>query len=462
MFKLAVTLLALQAAVILATPSKISPALQATFNTKSSVDVMVVLKEATRPILDQIAARKYTNEVAKRTAIRSGLMEFTEASQANILSFLSSRAPSKTARGYWITNRIFIAEATADLVSEIASQFSEVAEIREAIVIPLEETVKVADYKVPITNETEPAWGVARVRAPEAWEAGFEGEGVVVANIDTGVRWNHEALIDNYREAYGWYDPYDGTDISKDFQGHGTHTMGTICGTHGIGVAPKAKWVACRGCGTFACTEDALVRCGQWVTCPTRWDGSEPDCSQAPRVSSNSWGGGQGDPFYNDIVDSWRAANIVPVFAIGNSGPFCRTANSPGDQDNLISVGATNEVDAVTAFSSKGPLINDINVVKPEFSAPGNNIVSASYLDVGGYSSLSGTSMACPHVAGAIAVLLSRNPDLTFDQIEDAFYDNTVQPPIDETPCGNVTDFWPNNSYGWGILDVSSSVGSVS
>lgn len=93
--------------------------------------------------------------------------------------------------------------------------------------------------------------------------------------------------------------------------------MGTICGSNGIGVAPKAKWMTCVGCSTAGCPMDALLTCGQFVACPST--STTGGCAGLPRVVSNSWGGGQGDDFYKDIIKLWHMNNIVPVFAIGNS-----------------------------------------------------------------------------------------------------------------------------------------------
>ncbi|ODM87618.1 Bacillopeptidase F [Orchesella cincta] len=111
------------------------------------------------------------------------------------------------------------------------------------------------------------------------------------------------------------------------------HTTGTIAGGKGIGVAPGAKWAACRGCASSACWQSDLLACGDFFACPTRADGSSPDCSKAPNVVSNSWGGGRGNTWYNDVIEGWHAAKIIPLFSNGNSGPSCNTANSPADQN---------------------------------------------------------------------------------------------------------------------------------
>jgi len=302
-------------------------------------------------------------------------------------------------------------------------------------------------------------WGINNINAPEAWELGFEGEGAVVATIDTGVRKSHESLDRNYVDnGYGWYDPYSGTSAPSDTNGHGTHTTANIAGTFGVGVAPKAKWMSCKGCSTSSCTEDALIRCGQWVNCPTWTDGSSPDCSKAPDVVSCSWGGGQGDAFYERTVDAWHVSDITPVFAIGNSGPNCDTANSPGDQPRVIGVGASSQIMGLAYFSSKGPSIEGL--VKPDISAPGENIRSASNLGNSMYATNSGTSMACPHVAGVVALVKAIDPDISFRDLETLLYESSTK---DLTPttrsCGDIdTRIWPNNSYGHGKVNARNAV----
>ncbi len=108
--------------------------------------------------------------------------------------------------------------------------------------------------------------------------------------------------------------------------------MGIMCGLGGIGVAPFARWMTCKGCFTDSCTDAALLSCSQWILCPTLADGSSPDCSRAPRLVSNSWGGNQGDTWYDSAIAAWQTADIIPIFSIGNDGPGCGTAGSPGNQ----------------------------------------------------------------------------------------------------------------------------------
>lgn len=219
--------------------------------------------------------------------------------------------------------------------------------------------------------------------------------------------------------------------------------------SNGIGVAPDAKWIACRGLDNSGSgSESWLKSCGQWVL------------QQRPTVCCNSWGGGGGQTFYNDVVKSWRAAGIIPVFANGNAGSDCRTAGSPGDQPNLISVGSTDSDDQMSYFSSRGP--SPTGAIKPEISAPGGNIVSAGISSPTSYTSKSGTSMATPHVVGAIALMKAVNPGWTYDNVLSALSKTADRPNVssNDLGCGrNTSSNYPNNAYGFGRINVKKALG---
>jgi subtilisin family serine protease len=262
------------------------------------------------------------------------------------------------------------------------------------------------------------------------WGLGVRGEGIVVANIDMGVQYDHRALYrqyrgylssDNYDHNYNWFDPYHqgskGGRIPEDVNGHGTHTMGIMVGEdqakqNQIGMAPGAKWIACDGgdnaSGLLFTNE--LLECAQWILAPWDLDGNHPDPAKRPHIVNNSWGGGQGDYWYTDAVAAWRAAGIFPAFSNGNDGPGCFTAGSPGDNGNVFSSGATNNNDIIASFSGRGPALNT-NTLKPNITAPGVDIRS-SIPTSSHYGNLSGTSMASPHTAGAVALLWSADPEL--------------------------------------------------
>jgi len=217
--------------------------------------------------------------------------------------------------------------------------------------------------------------------------------------------------------------------------------------------------MACRGCDNTGCPQSALLACGQWVICPTDALGRNPDCSKAPRVVSNSWGGAGGQTWYNDVIKAWNEAGIIGLFAIGNDGPECSTAGSPGDQPGIISVGATDINDTVASFSSRGPKKTPDGTVTPLIVAPGAEINSAYHLTDNAYQVLSGTSMATPLAAGVTALLLSKNPQLTREEVTQLLYP-TTQRNLGSTgsTCGkNAENVYPNDVAGHGRIDANQA-----
>jgi len=374
----------------------------------------------------------------------SMLQGLTRAAQAPFLSTLKSL--SLDYEQYWGSNIILVKGVDAVSLSYLSKMEGDFI---------LREEVTVSMYPVEVGPEVNISqtyqWGVSNVRAPQAWNR-CQGSNQVVCIIDTGVAIGHTALNAGYAGA--WRDPYYSTSGPTDQQGHGSHCAGSAVGrANGVGVAPGARWTACRGLNHQGSgTEANLVNCGQWVL------------TSSPRatVVSNSWGGGTGSTFYNSVISSWNNAGITPVFAIGNSGPGCGTAGSPGDQANVISVGATtNSNNAMASFSSRGPARGS-NLLKPEVSAPGNQIVSCG-TGASNYVTMSGTSMATPHVAGAVALVRQCLSTTSLATIKNALYTSAATPSLTaaDRACGLVTpgvDF-PNCAYGYGKIDVGRAVG---
>jgi len=437
----------------LAAPSdKVNGQLKSVLASQGKANVVVTFTQGTDAVLDRINGMRFASRGAKITTMKSQLEELSASSQKNALSLLSGS--SLTFHSLWINNRIYIEDATPEIVSAIAA-LSEVAEVREEYVVSIVEPI-------PSGNTIAAEWGINKIEAEQAWAlpGGNNGEGVVVSSIDTGARATHEAIRNNHRAEYGWMDPYTSTANPMDGNGHGTHVMGTIAGSGGIGVAPGAQWIACRGCSTSSCTETALSRCGQWIACPTLPNGQSPDCSKAPRVCSNSWGGGQGQTWYDPIINSWQAAGIVPVFAMGNAGSGCGSANSPGDNANVIGVGSTTSADGISSFSSRGPARSGI--IKPDVSAPGSDVRSSWHTSDSAYNTISGTSMATPHVSGTVALLLSQNPNLTYAQVKTLLEANTDRNLGAAATCGGTPpDVFPNNIYGYGRINARKSLAAA-
>jgi subtilisin family serine protease len=332
----------------------------------------------------------------------------------------------------------------------------EVVSIDEEIIVYLDDPV-----------ETDPTinaeWGITKIRAEEAWAVSGDGDGGIVGIIDTGARHTHEALRDNYRAGtHSWYDPYLFSQNPRDGQGHGTHVTGTIAGALGIGVAPGALWISCKGLNDQGSgTQNALISCGEFMACPHGYLGGNPDCTLAPHVVSNSWGSATGgQTFYDPVISSWHAANIIPVFAAGNSGASCSTIGSPSDsKSKAIAVGATDLNDAIASFSSRGPSTH-AGEHKPDVSAPGANIRSAGIANDNAYASMSGTSMACPHVAGFATLLKSVNKNANFAQVRETLQNTAARNlSFGSQTCAGVPEReFPNFTFGHGRIDALSAV----
>lgn len=364
---------------------------------------------------------------------------------------------------FWIVNAIAVYAADADLIALLARQ-GEVVRVRAAGTAMLHQATP-SKTSVADTNGIE--WGVMRVRAPDVWATGVRGEGVVVANIDTGVQFDHPALARSYRgwraggayeHNYNWFDPTGvcGATAPCDNNNHGTHVMGTMVGDDGtnhVGVAPGANWVAVKGCGSSICEDVDLLRAGQWVIAPTDLNGQNPRPDLAPHIVNNSWGGAPGDPFYADIVNAWVQAGIMPVFANGNSGPGCGSANSPGDYPNAYSAGAFADSGAIASFSSRGESAFG-RATKPNVAAPG--VAVRSSIPGGLYTTYDGTSMAAPHLSGTLALLWSAAPSLIGDvNATRQIIDDTAEDVYDGS-CGGTADV--NNVWGEGRIDALSAV----
>ncbi|SDI19805.1 Serine protease, subtilisin family [Actinokineospora alba] len=370
-------------------------------------------------------------------------------------------------REFWAVNAVLVRGGTAQTV-EAMKRRPEVREIRAHAV---HEVPDPAPGTAQLTGPVE--WGIANINADQAWETfGTRGEGIVVANIDSGVQFDHPALVGQYRGTNGdgtfshdhnWHDPSEvcgGVGSSPcDNNGHGTHTMGTMVGDDGVanhvGVAPNARWIAAKGCEEASCSEFALVSSGQWMLAPTAADGTNPDPSRRPHVVNNSWGGGSGNTWYQEIVRAWVAAGIFPAFANGNSGyGVCGTVGDPGSYPESYGVGAYDIANEIAEFSSLGPSAVD-GSVKPDASAPGVDVRSTVPGD--GYDTFSGTSMATPHLSGAVALMLSAAPALVGDvEATKALLDSSARDTADSAGCGGTLG--NNNTFGEGRIDVLAAV----
>jgi subtilisin family serine protease len=412
-------------------------------------------------------------KAARGKAVVEALQDTATRSQGDAIRIATS-VKGTNAKSYWLTNSLVVTgdEALARRLAKVRG----VSSVHAQKIYPLVRPVTTGAAILAAVGE--PEWGVAKIRADEVWGDGITGAGIVVGSIDTGADYSHEALVNNYRgnnhdgtftHDYNWWDPAGLCPGEPcDNVGHGTHTMGTIAGGDGpgpfapdIGVAPGATWITAKGCEDFGCSSESLLSSGQFMLAPTDLNGANPDPSLAPDVVSNSWGSDDpNDTFYLETVQAWRAAGLIPVFAAGNAGEFgCGTAGTPGNFVEVISLGATDDADEIAFFSSRGPSPTD--KISPNLSAPGVDVVSA--VPGGGYGENSGTSMATPHAAGAIALMLSSEPALAgdFDAVLDALNLTAIDRPDGECGSPDPGDNDPNFVYGEGRIDAKAAVDLV-
>jgi serine protease AprX len=388
-------------------------------------------------------------------------------------------------RPYWIVNALAVDGDRAAV--EALARLPEVASI---------ESDRGFDAQTATTLHAAPAkhaaptgieWNISRVGAPKLWAIGVTGQGIVYANADSGVVWNHAALKAHYRgwdgatvkHDYNWWDavhadidgngtnpcgfnsPTPCDDDTAD--SHGTHTMGTAIGDDGagnqIGVAPGAKWIACHNQDQSTGRPSSYIECLQWFLAPTDLQGRNPNPDLRPNVVGNSYVCPPNELCSEDVlrpaVDAMRAAGIFMSVSAGNEGPSCSTvALPPAPYDSSVSVGASDGQDVIASFSSRGPVTADgSGRAKPDLVAPGVSVRSS---EANGYGVLSGTSMASPHVGGAVALLWSAFPDLRGNvDATERLLEETARPLTSAQGCGgNSATAVPNNVYGYGRLDV--------
>ncbi|MFF1968271.1 S8 family serine peptidase [Streptomyces sp. NPDC058232] len=423
----------------------------------------VVLKQQA----DLSAAKGKRAHKDKARSAFAALRTEANTSQKSLSAFLDKEKVGH--ESFWITNAVKVTGGQ-QLVDELAKR-SDVASIVKERTYHLDkiEASSTAGTRVSADSgatEVTPEWGVKDIKADQVWDQYDDrGEGIVIANVDSGVQYDHPALVGNYRgnlgngtfsHDYNWYDPTGQCPTSApcDNNGHGTHTMGTMVGQGGVGVAPGAKWIAAKGCETSSCSDSSLLAAGQWILAPTDHNGQNPRPDLAPDIVNNSWGGGDTN-FYQSIVQAWNAAGIFEAFASGNDGDgtTCSTGHAPGSQADSYGVGAYDVDGKIASFSGFGPSVFD-GSMKPNISAPGVNVRST--WPGSAYKSISGTSMATPHVAGAVALLWAAAPSLIGQIDETRTILNEGSTDVDDTHCGGTAAM--NNVWGSGKLDILASV----
>ena len=428
---------------------------------------------------DLSAARVIRDKSARGRHVFQKLSALANQSQANLIQELEALGVAY--QPFWIFNMILV-EADDDIMLNLA-QRSEVSRVLDNPLIqnrlPEDESEQPDRARGAIENN------IALTGAPEVWAMGVTGEGVVIGGQDTGYDWDHPALIRQYRgwdgdvadHNYHWRDAIHASNgpcganspEPCDDHSHGSHTMGTALGDDGlgnqIGMAPDAQWIGCRNMDGGNGTPATYAECLEWFVAPTDLNGENPDPDQAPHVLINSWScpasEGCTDPLIlQSALENVRAAGIVVVAAAGNSGPSCGSiATPPPIYEAAFSVGATNASDAITGFSSRGAVSVDGSFrLKPDVVAPGQTIRS-SVLN-GGYGFKNGTSMACPHVSGLVALIISAVPELAgdVDAIEEIIRDTALGLTSTQDCHGFSGSDIPNPIFGHGRIRALEAV----
>lgn len=474
--------------------TKISPEVMAALNRGETVDFFLIFKEKA----DFHTAQELNSKSERAHYVFSKLQETADRSQANARRILRERGAS--ANSLFLVNAIAVSQGNAGLARELA-ELQEVSRLAADPWVQFDGPVSTR----PMTHDATTTqarngaeWGLNMINAPAVWALGYTGQGITVGGADTGFDWIHPAIQPHYRgwqaqdssadHAYNWHDaihvpsPLNSDSLNPcgfnskvpcDDNNHGTHTMGTMTGDDGqgnqIGVAPGAKWVACRNMERGWGKPSSYIECFQWFLAPTDLNGQNPNPDKSPDVVNNSWycsiEEGCTDPSVNELIHqaviALKASGVFVVISNGNFGPKCASTSFPAAYfEESFSVGSTRSDDSISSFSSRGPVLIDSSFrVKPNVAAPGQDVRSC--IRHGDYATWSGTSMAGPHVVGLVALVLSARPDLA-GQVEllENIIEQTAIPKTDTTYlCGGVEgSARPNQAFGWGRVDALAAV----
>lgn len=425
-----------------------------------------------------------TDRNYKLRVMYSGLVRNAQVTQESLKQIFQQRGYQW--QSFYINNMILVHNADMNLAQELARHpaverlsYNNVFRARP---LPIPGT------PAPISSQAiEPSLSV--IKADQVWtQFKAMGQGVVIAGQDTGIQWDHPALIRQYRGTttrgvihdYNWHDAIKkpvrqnvrgnkcgyNSKTPCDDSGHGTHTVATVLGDDGgnnkVGVAPQAKWIGCRNMDNGYGTVASYIECFEFFFAPYPMGGDPQKDGKpeyAPHVMNNSWGcptseGCKGDEFV-PVLKTLMQAGIMVVASAGNEGSGCKSIGAPPayHSDLTFSVGAANNNMVIASFSSRGPSAFD-GAIGPDIVAPGVSIRSA--VPGNSYERMSGTSMSGPHVVGMIALLWSANKNYIGKIAETAdIIRKTATPLKSNEVCGGVSgQHIPNNTYGYGMVNA--------
>ncbi len=413
--------------------NKIDAVLQSKLNHSQSGDLTVIVTLRQQADLSKIEDKEHSARSEKTIRALHSAADASEKSLKGLLTSYKNQGRIKNFQAFWVFNG-FSVTASPDVIQELAQQ-------ADVLSITSDDLQIVPDYAPAEPN-------ISLVNAPAMWSQGFSGQGVVVANMDSGVDVSHADLSTRWRGGTNsWFDPYGQHSSPADLSGHGTQTMGIMVGGDAggtsIGMAPGAKWIAVKIFNDAGASTATAIHSGfQWLLDP---DGN-PATDDAPDVVNNSWSYANPGCYLDFETDlqALRTAGILPVFAAGNGGPSSGTSYSPANNPSAFAVGAINNNSQLYAYSSRGPTTcGGSSGPFPELVAPGVSIKTTDLYGV--YTNAySGTSYAAPHVAGALALLLSAYPNLSARDQQSALINSAI----------DLGAFGPDDVYGYGRLDI--------
>jgi hypothetical protein len=349
----------------------------------------------------------------------SELLEYSDLVQTDVLNTLHAMKCTDTKR--LCALNCIVTNITDDNIGNILSN-------KDVVGIEYDKQIKLDINDFMLTTINNKNWGLENINNIKN-----ENKDVLICNIDTGVSLTHPALKNNYS---GYFKDFiNNKTVPYDDNGHGTHCMGIACGEENIGVSPNAQWMAIKAINNNGYSNiSTLALALEW--CYTY-------AEKKPDIISNSWGTNHSDVL-KMAVDGCIQSGICLVAAAGNEGPDKSIDLYPASYDGVISVAATDQNNNIADFSSRGE-----NVV---CAGPGAKILSA-YKD-GKYAYLSGTSMACPHVAGLIALMLGSKRDVSiYTKINQEEIYNAIK-----FTCLDIEEKGFDIKSGNGLIDVRNCV----
>ena len=466
-----------------ATANKIEPwVIEHTANDQQAEMMVVLVDQA-----DLRPAADLPTKSEKSHYVHDVLWSKSQAAQGPILQWLRERGLEY--RSFYLINAILVKGGRE--VAEVLAARPDVARVEGnpqiQNVLPQPITTVEAPSQPETPNSVQS--NINYTHAPQVWARGFTGQGLVIATADTGVRWTHNALKSHYRgwngtmanHNYNWHDSVHynignnqcGTNAPApcDDNGHGTHTIGTAVGDdvmgNQIGMAPGAKWIGCRNMDQGNGTPARYLECMEFFLAPYPVGGTpaQGNPTLAPDITTNSWtcppGEGCSVNTLRAAVEAQQAAGIMMVVAAGNQGPGCSTLLSPPSfyQASYTVRALTTGTDTIAPFSNRGPVtIDGSHRLKPDITAPGTDIRSSLNTSDSGYGTMTGTSMATPHIAGAVALLWSARPEWRHDIAISRTAMNAAAVHILNGACDGGHAVTPNNTYGHGRVDILAAV----